>query len=235
MAIKMKELPETERPYEKLEKYGEKILTNAELLAIIIKTGFKEETSLGVAHKLLNLNEYDDKTNLNYLRELSLTELKKIKGIGRVKAIQLKAVCELANRMNYATTYIPKKILYPKHVAKLLMDQMRYEKQEVLKLVLLDNKSNLIKVKDISFGSSGNTRTTIKTILNEAIRMEASKIILVHNHPSGDPTPSQDDLEFTEQVKKAASIISIILADHIIIGKDKYLSIFTKYKEFTSD
>lgn len=231
MPIKMKELPKTERPYEKLEKNGEKTLTNAELLAIIIKTGTKEETSIGLAQKILKLNENEEREDLNFLREITIEELMQIKGIGKVKAIQIKAACELATRMNTAIEYNPQIIEKPRDVANIIMDKMRFEKQEILKVVLLDSRNNLLKIKDIAIGSENFAISTIKSVLNEAVRIQASKIILVHNHPSGNPMPSESDIEFTENVKKASKILGIKLADHIVIGRDDYVSIFSQMKE----
>ena len=228
MSIKMKELPMTERPYEKLEQYGEKFLTNAELLAIIIKTGTKEETALELAQKILKLNDNEEKEGLNFLRELALEELMKIKGIGKVKAIQLKAVCEIATRMNTVMPYREKRIRKPQDIAEILTEKMRFEKQEILKVALLNNKNNLLKMKDIAIGSGNFVVTTIKSVLNEAVKIEAAKIILIHNHPSGDSTPSQADIEFTDKVGQAAKILGIQLLDHIVIGEKNYTSIFSQ-------
>ena len=228
MPIKMKELPKSERPYEKLELYGEKTLTNAELLAIIIKAGTKEETALGLAQKILKLNNNIEKDNLNFLRELTVEEFMKIKGIGKVKAIQLKAVCEIASRMNSITNYKQKQIKKPQDIAEILIEKMRFEKQEILKTAILDNRNHLLKIKDIAIGSGNFVSTTIKSVLNEAVKIEASKIILIHNHPSGDPTPSNADIEFTKKVEKAAEILGIQLLDHIVIGKNNYISIFSQ-------
>ena len=226
MPIKMKELPKTERPYEKLEEYGEKSLTNAELIAIIIKTGTKEETSIGLAQKILKLNDCEEK-GLNFLRELTIEEFTKIKGIGKVKAIQLKAVCELSSRMNQDINYQTTKITNPKDVANILMDKMRFEKQEILQTIMLDNRNNIIKIKEIAKGTGNYVKASIKSILSEAIKIEAPKIILVHNHPGGDPTPSQKDIEFTRKVKQASEIMGIELIDHVIIGRVQYKSIFS--------
>ena len=231
MPIKIKELPESERPYEKLEKYGEKMLTNAELLAIIIKTGTKEETSVGLAQRILQLNENIEKDNLNFLRDITIQELMKIKGIGKVKAIQIKALCEFSNRMNITVQERKTKITRPSDVAELLMKEMRFEKQEILKVVILDGKNNVIKIKDVAKGSGNFVVATIKSVLNEAVKVEAPKIILVHNHPGGDPTPSNEDFEFTIKVEKAAKILGIELLDHIVIGKLKYISIISKMRE----
>ncbi len=228
MPIKMKNLPITERPYEKLEQYGEKNLTNAELLAIIIKSGTREETSVQLAQKILLLNENQDKNNLNFLREITIEELIKIKGIGKVKAIQIKATCELASRMNSIDNYKNITINKPSDVANILFEKMRFEKQEMLKVVILGNKNKLLKIKDIAKGCGNFVKASIKDVLNEAVKVQAMQIILVHNHPSGDVTPSKNDIEFTREVKKASAILGINLIDHIIIGGNSYISIFSK-------
>ena len=221
----IKELPQSERPYEKLESYGEKKLSNAELLAIIIKTGTKEYTSIEIAQKLLNLNDRYDEQNLSFLRDLSIEEITKIKGIGRVKAIQLKAVCELAIRMNSTPNYRKVKIREPNDIAKILMDEMRYEKTEIAKIILLDNQCNILKIKNVAKGGNNFVSIGMKNILSEAVKINAPKLILVHNHPSGDPTPSQKDYEITKKLENAAKILGIELIDHIIIGNKEYTSI----------
>lgn len=231
MPIKMKELPKTERPYEKLEQYGEKVLTNAELLAIIIKTGTKEETAIGLAQKILKLNDNEEKDNLNFLRETTIEELMKIKGIGKVKAIQIKAAVEISTRMNGTVNYKNKSIQRPKDIADILMDKMRFETQEILKVAMLNNKNNLIKIKDVAIGSGNFAVATIKMILNEAVKIEAEGIILIHNHPSGNPIPSEKDIEFTEKVKQATKILGIKLVDHIVIGRNNYISIFSQIQQ----
>ena len=228
MPIKMKNLPVTERPYEKLEQYGEKNLTNAELLAIIIKSGTREETSVQLAQKILLLNENQEKNNLNFLREITIEELIKIKGIGKVKAIQIKATCELASRMNSIDNYKNIIISKPSDVVDILFEEMRFEKQEMLKVVILGNKNKLLKIKDIAKGCGNFVKASIKDVLNEAVKVQAMQIILVHNHPSGDVTPSKNDIEFTREVKKASAILGINLIDHIIIGGNNYISIFSK-------
>ena len=226
MPIKMKELPKGERPYEKLEQYGAEYLTNAELLAIIIKSGTKEETAVGLAQKVLKLNTQKE-DNLRFLMNLTLEEITKIKGIGKVKAIQLKAICELAKRINAVSSYKEKQILCPKDIAEILMEKMQFEKQEILKVAILNNKNKLIRIKDIAIGGGNFVSTTIKSILNEAVKIEANKIILIHNHPTGDPTPSKQDIEFTKNVKKASEILGIQLLDHVVIGEGRYVSIFS--------
>lgn len=223
----IKELPETERPYEKLELYGEKSLSNAELLAIIIKTGTKENTSVDIARKILTLNEMYDKTSLSFLRDLSIEELTKIKGIGKVKALQLKAICELANRMNLPPNYKKTQIKEPNDIVKILMNEMQYEKREIAKIVLLDNKCNILKIKDIAIGGNNFVSIGMKEILSEAVKINAPKIILVHNHPSGNSAPSEKDYEVTKKLETASKILGIELIDHIVIGNSEFTSIKT--------
>ena len=224
----IKELPQSERPYEKLELYGEKSLSNAELLAIIIKTGTKEYTSVDIAREILKLNEMYDETSLSFLRDLSIEEITRIKGMGRIKAIQLKAICELANRMNKPSNYKKTQIKEPNDIVKILMNEMQYEKREIAKIVLLDNKNNILKIKDISFGGTSFVNVSVKDIMVEPIKMKAPKIILIHNHPTGDSTPSKLDFEFTSSVYDIGQILGIELLDHIVIGNGTFTSIFSK-------
>ena len=230
MPIKMKDLPEAERPYERLVQNGAENLTNAELLAIIIKTGTKEETAVGLAQQILKLNT-GNLDNLNFLIDMTVEEFMRIKGIGMVKAIQLKAVCELAKRINTVSSYKEKQILCPKDIAEILIDKMRFEKQEILKVAILNNKNRLLKIKDIAKGGGNFVTATIKSILNEVVKMEAPKMILIHNHPTGDPTPSKQDIEFTKNVRQASKILGIQLLDHIVIGNNNYISIFSRLSE----
>lgn len=230
VSFNIKKLPETERPYEKLEQKGEKALTNAELLAIIIKTGNREETSVQLAQKILMLNENINKNNLNFLRDITIEELVKIKGIGKVKAIQVKAVCELASRMNSIDNYKKIIIRKPKDVVEVIIQDMRFEKQEILKVIMLDNHNQILKIKDVAKGTNNFVSASVRNILNEAVKIQALKIILVHNHPSGNPNPSQKDYEFTEKVRKASELLEIQLLDHIVIGDNKYISIFSEEK-----
>ncbi len=225
--MKMKELPELERPYEKLELYGEKTLSNAELLAIIIKTGTKEETSVQLAQRLLKLNNTTDE-DLSYLQTLSIEELMQIKGIGKVKAIQLKAVGEIAKRTFQKTNYKRTKIKNPDNIAEMLMSEMKLKKTEVIKEVILNSKNEILRILEIAAGGANFANISPKEILSEPIKMKAPKIILVHNHPTGDPTPSNADIEFTKKLYKMAEWVGIDLVDHIVIGDMNYTSIFTK-------
>lgn len=224
MSLKMKELPEMERPYEKLEIYGEKALSNAELLAIIIKTGNKEESSLEVAQKILNLDK-SKKGDLNFLQELSIKDLMKIKGIGKVKAIQLKAICELTIRMSRPANYKKIQVKATKDVAKLLMNEMRFLKKEIVKIIVLNNKNEILTIKDIGMGIANFVELGLKDVLLEPIKLEAPKFIIVHNHPSGNATPSRQDIIFTEKLAEMSGKLGIELLDHIVIGDLDYKSV----------
>lgn len=220
MPLKMKQLPKSERPYEKLLMYGAKKLSNAELLAIIIKTGTKEETSIDIANRVLLLTE-----NINELSNVSLDTFEKIKGIGKVKAIQIKALCELATRINNPINNPNIRIKMPKDVADLFMQEFRNEKQEKLKMILLNTKNEVVKNIDIKTGSINEIQVRPAEILKEVIKEEVNKFILIHNHPSGDSTPSKADFDFTERIEKCSSLLKLNFLDHIVIGKDNYISI----------
>ena len=228
MSIKMKDLPISERPYEKLALYGAKMLSNAELLAIIIKTGNKDESAVTIAQKVLQLRNNTQKNDLRFLQEISIEEFMKIKGIGKIKAIQLKALCELTKRMSVPIN--SKKIILKNSndVAKLLMEQMRYEKREIAKVILLNSKNVVLRILDISLGGTNFACIEPKEVLSEAIKMQSPKIILVHNHPSGDPNPSKSDYLVTDRIYESADIMGIELLDHIVIGDGTYESILKK-------
>lgn len=221
MNLKLKELPACERPYEKMVLYGAENLTNVELLAIIIESGTKEETSISLAQKILKLSEDTNENSLRFLQNCTIEEFMKIKGIGRVKAIRLKAISELTKRMS-----IPLKneifINNSKDVVNLLMDEMRYEKKEIVKLILLNSKNKVLRIKNISIGTSSYAIIDPKDILSDAIKMKARKLIIAHNHPSGNPTPSQDDYELTKRIDSCCKLFDIELLDHVVIGDGIY-------------
>ena len=227
LAIKIKELPELERPYEKLELYGEKSLSDAEILAIIIKTGNKEETSIQIAQKILKLNQTQE-NNLEFLKELTLEELMQIKGIGRVKAIQIKAASELGIRMFKNSNYKKTIIKTPNDVAKILMSELKFQKNEIVKNIIMNNKNEILSIKDIAKGGTNFANVEIKDILYDPLKMKATKMILVHNHPSGDSTPSKQDIIFTQRLYEITKVMGLELLDHIVIGNMNYTSIFSQ-------
>ncbi len=221
--MKVKELPEMERPYEKLETYGAECLSTAELIAIIIKNGTKDLTSIEIAQELLK----EDALNIGitFFKDISIEELMSKKGIGRVKAIQLKAVSELAARASKPVKIVRMKILCPEDAAKILMEDMKYQKQEIVKTILLDNNNQVIKVVTNAIGSINSSYVELREIYKEPIKCSAVRIILAHNHPSGNPVPSNSDLLFTRKVVEAGKIFGIEVADHIIIGNGVFSSL----------
>ena len=199
--LSIKQLPLSERPYEKFEMYGEKVLSNAELLAIILKTGSKEQSAVELAQNILKLN---GENNLRSLQQISLKDLQKIKGVGKVKAIQIKALCEITKRMERPLN-LNITIKEPKDVAKLLMNELRYEKREITKVLTLNTKNVLQKIVEIGIGNISSTAIDIKQIFEENLKLGMNRFILVHNHPSGDPTPSTKEIELLDKTNSAHS------------------------------
>lgn len=220
MPLKMKQLPEAERPYEKLKMYGEKKLSNSELLAIIIKTGTKEENSLEIANKILLLV-----SELNELQNLELETLKKVKGIGEIKAIQIKAVCEIARRMNLPINNINKKVNCSQDVAEIFVDELRNEKYEIIKIILLNTKNEIIRIIDFKRGIGDEVSIDYKKIMYELTRLNTKRFILIHNHPNGIDMPTNEDIEFTKKIKECSNVLGIKFVDHIIISKGKFRSL----------
>ena len=223
MKVKMNNLPMSERPYEKLITYGEEALSNSELLAIIIKTGTKEKTALDLARQVMNLSS-NENNDLRFLQEISINELMEIKGIGKVKAIELKALGEITKRMSKPINLNKVCLKTKADVANLLMQEMRYEKNEVLKLILLNNKNIVQKIINIASGKDNTLVFDVKQILSEPVKLQIPKIILAHNHPSGNSTPSREDVEATKRIQQCCELMGIQLLDHIVIGDGEYSS-----------
>lgn len=225
----IKNMPSSERPYEKIMMYGSQNLSNSELLAIIIKTGTKEKTAIELAKEILS-KSCSKNDNLQFMQDMSIEEFTKVKGIGKVKAIQLKAVCELAKRISKPIEEERIIIKTPRDVTRLLMDELKFEKRERIKELILNTKNILIKMIDISYGGTNSAVMEPMDALSEPVKMNAPKIILVHNHPSGDPTPSKQDIETTKRMIDSANLLGIELIDHIVIGKDQYESVLPYIK-----
>lgn len=224
--LKMKDLPNSERPYEKLEKLGSEMLSNAELLAIIIKTGSRSETSVMLAQRIL---KHDSEEGLAFLYDVSLEQLRSIKGIGKVKSIQIKALTELSKRIA-STSNMSNRITIksPGDVSRLVMEEMRHYKKEVFKAILLNTKNHVIKNVNVSVGSLSASIVHPREVFSEAVKCGCSGIIFVHNHPSGDPEPSNEDIKTTDVLVNAGNILGIKVLDHIIIGDGKFESLGEK-------
>jgi len=214
----IKNIPFLERPYEKAKYFGEESLSDSELLSIVLNTGTKNKSAIDIAQEFIRIN------GLRKILDFSIEELSIIEGIGISKAIRLKAIGEISKRI--MKPQLDKiKIQSREDIVKLVGNEMQLEKNEVLKLILLNNQNYIIKVITIAVGSETNIIVNLKQILKEAIRNTAPKIILVHNHPSGDSRPSNADITFTEKIKEASKLIDVELLDHIIIGENNFESI----------
>jgi DNA repair protein RadC len=225
--LKIKDLPLDERPYEKLEKYGPERLSNAELLAIIIKCGNRNETSVSLAQRILMQDE--EGKGPAYLHNISLEQLRRIKGIGRVKAIQIKALLEFSKRVASTLSSNGKIIIRcSSDVSRLLMEEMRHLKKEVFNTILVNTKNQLMKLINVSTGSLNASIVHPREVFCEAVKAGASAVIFVHNHPSGDPDPSMEDIETTRKLVDAGNILGIKVLDHIIIGDGIYTSLKEK-------
>lgn len=205
---------------------GESNLTNSELLAIIIKNGTRKYNCLEIAQNILNSNvNNSNMSDLEFLSNLSLEELKTYDGIGKIKAIQIRAVIELSKRI--ATTYScdKKKITSPRDIFEILHKKFIGKKQEELKTVILDKSNNVMAVITNAIGSTDNINIGAKEILSEPIKQMASSIILAHNHPSGNLKPSKADIRFTQKIGECAKLFTIELLDHLIISNEGYVSL----------
>lgn len=221
--LTVKELPLSERPYEKCEKYGTGALSDAELLAVILRTGTKNLRAVDLASKILNYPDtYKGLKGLNYL---TMKELRNISGVGRVKAIELLCLTELTKRMSKEIHKEALKFATPKSIADYYMQDMRHLSTEQVLLLMLDSKSKLIKDMVISSGTVNTSIMPIREVFVQALKQEAVNIIILHNHPSGDPSPSAEDIRVTKRMKEAGNLVGITLMDHVIIGDNKYVSL----------
>ena len=223
---KIKELNTEERPYEKCERFGAKHLTNIELLAVLLRTGTKGENSLQLAKKIL----YPDssKGGILNIHRWSYEQLIHMKGIGKVKAIQILCLSELAKRLSKASAEEELNFNSPEAIARYYMEDLRHEKQEHMKLLLLNTKTKLIGETIISKGTVNAAIISPRELFIEALQKGAVSIILLHNHPSGDPTPSKEDIIITKQIQEAGELLGVHLLDHIIIGNNCYVSMREK-------
>ncbi len=219
--LKIKDIPQNERPKEKLLAYGAESLNNSELLAIILRTGTQGENVLELSSRLLSELE-----GLDGILSASINDITSIKGIKEGKASQILALSELFRR--FRTLKAMKKdikITSPKELADLLMGEMNELNQEVLKVILLSTKNIIIGTKDVFKGSLNTSVVHPREIFKQAINKNSASIIICHNHPSGDPTPSKEDINITLRIKECGNIIGIQLVDHIIIGNNKFVSL----------
>lgn len=212
----MKAIPEEERPYEKCLSGGAGCLSDAELLAVILRTGVRGESALELSRKVLA--SQGEGQGLLGIYHMSVSDLQKIRGVGKVKAVQLKCIAELSQRI--ARTQASGKLSFhdPASVAEYYMEEMRHQEQEILRVLMLNSKGMLIHDETVSKGTVRASLISPREIFISALRHLAVSIILVHNHPSGIPDPSREDILLTRRVMDAGRLIGIELLDHIIIG-----------------
>lgn len=218
----MEHIPENSRPYEKCLAYGPSVLGDDELIAVILRTGVKGEQVMEVARNILQLSKTTK--GVAGIMDLTLPELKQLRGIGDVKAIQIQCIGELSRRIWMQKKEERMDCHKPSTIAEYYSERMRHEEREIAIVVFLDTKKKRIADMVISIGSLNETIVSSREIYREALRYNAASIILLHNHPSGDPTPSNADLQTTLRLKKAGQYIGISLIDHIVIGDNSYIS-----------
>ncbi len=221
----MKKIPDMERPYEKCQKFGASALSDAELLAVVLRTGSHGENVIGLAQRILYRSGED---GILGLHRFSMEQLVKIRGIGKVKAIQLICILELARRLSKASVSESLSFTSPASIAEYYMEDLRHESQEVMKLIMINSKGRLISETEISKGTVNASLITPREIFIEALLRQAVAVVAMHYHPSGDPTPSSEDILLTKRIKEAGSIIGVELLDHIIIGNNCYVSLREK-------
>jgi DNA repair protein RadC len=214
-------------PYERFLANGAESLTDAELLAIIIRTGSSESSPIDIARQVIEMGRGKDK-GLNCLFSLSLDELKKIHGIGQVKAVKLKCIAELAKRMSFQKSIEEIECNDPAVVAQYYMERLRHEDQERAILLCLNNKLRLIEECLLSIGTVNSASVSPRDVFMHALKCGASNVILLHNHPAGDPTPSRSDVAITNKICESGVMLDIRLRDHIIIGDKTYCSLREK-------
>lgn len=219
----IRDFPSSERPRERLIQHGPESLSNHELLAILLRTGSKSESVIQLANRLLT-----QFGGLRWLIDATLEEMTTIKGIGKAKAVQILAAVELGRRISNLAYEDPYVIKCPEDVANYVMNDMRFLKQEHFDCLFLDTKNQVIHRQTIFIGSLNASIVHPREIFKEALRRSAFSIICLHNHPSGDPNPSEEDINVTERLVECGKMIGIEVLDHIIIGNKKYFSMKEK-------
>lgn len=215
----IKRWPKNERPRERLFKYGEHALSNAELLAILFQSGSVGSSAVDLGREVI--------THFKTFRNLSHTDirqLKRFRGLGDAKIARLRATFEIARRFLCENKRSSSAVNSPKDAAGLLMPRLRDLKKEVFQVLLLDSKNHIMDIIEIEEGTIDRAAPQVREIVSKALQNFAASIIAIHNHPSGDPEPSEEDIAFTGELRKAGKVLQLNVLDHIIIGDNRFYS-----------
>ena len=230
--LTMHDLPVDDRPTEKLQQLGASVLSDAELIAVIIRSGSRHETALSLAQRLFrghSPSQGQTAAPLDFLADATVEELSRLPGIGRVKALQLQAAVELGRRVcRHSRSARNARIRQPLDVLHFLEAEMADLPREELRVVLLDSRNRLIRIGTVSAGGLSAAVIQPRDLFRDAVKANAAALILVHNHPSGDPEPSQDDLTTTAQLCQVGTLMGIRILDHLIIGRSGSVSLRQK-------
>ena len=219
----IRDYPKDERPRERFLQDGPQSLSNQELLALLLRTGSKEESVLQLSNRLIKAFE-----GLRLLKEASVEEMTEIKGIGEAKAIQILAAVELGRRIHKLNDQDRYVIRSPEDGANYCMEEMRFLSQEHFVCLYLNTKNQVLHKRTVFIGSLNASIVHPREVFKEAFRRSAASIICLHNHPSGDPSPSREDIDVTKRLVECGKIMGIEVLDHIIIGEHKYVSLKEK-------
>lgn len=219
----IRDVPNEDRPRERVIKEGAGVLSNQELLAVILRSGTREESVLQLANRLLNHFQ-----GMRFIKDASLIELTSLKGIGNIKAVEIMAAIELGKRFSHLQLAEREKIHSPEEGAHLLMDEMRFLSQEHFVCLYLNTKNEVLHKQTVFIGSLNASIVHPREVFKEAFRHSAASLICFHNHPSGDPSPSREDLEITGRLVECGKMLGIELLDHIVIGDQKFISLKEK-------
>ncbi|AKB32451.1 DNA repair protein RadC [Methanosarcina siciliae HI350] len=217
--VRIHDLPEEERPRERLIRNGPESLSNAELLGIILRTGSREENVISLCSRILK--EY----NIKQLSLANVSRLTQVHGVGKAKAAQIAAVFELARRLEIFVEEPKRKICSPRDVYSLMYPRMREQKKEKFITLYLDTKNQILKEEVVSIGSLNASIVHPREVFKSALLESSASVIMVHNHPSGDPSPSREDIMVTEKLVEGGKLLGIDILDHIIIGDGRYVSL----------
>lgn len=218
--MKIKSLPRDERPVEKTICKGASALSNSELLAILLGSGTRDKSAIRLAEDIIS----KEQSGISYLAESSAQELMSISGIGQSKAARIMAAVELGKRISTTPRVKRMGVESSDDIARLFIEDMRYEKREVFKALLLNPRGEIISIETVSVGELTSTLVHPREVFSQAVKKSAAGIVFVHNHPSGNPEPSQEDINTTQRLVACGKLLGIVVIDHIIIGDGRYCS-----------